>query len=932
MVPTLQCGLLRSNFCLAMGTLRYGPSLSRVSDASGELRLDFLGNRARHFRVVVELHGEGGAPLRHGAQVAHIAEHVGERHHRVDDVGVAAHVLALDLPAPRVEVADDRAGIVLRGHHLDLHDRLEQHGRALLQGLAQRRAGADFERERRRIDVVVFAVDQRHLEIDHREAGEHAGAEHRLEALLDAGDVLLRHRSADDLILELEAAGRRQRLGDDLDLRELAGAAGLLLVRVIDRDLLGDLLAIGHLRRADIGLDLVGALEDVDLDVEVKLAHALEDGLAGLLVGRDPERGVLGHQLGERDAELLLVGLGLRLDRDLDHRIGELHLLQDHLLLRIAQRVAGAHVLEARQRDDVTGIGFLDVLAIVRVHQQHAADALLPLLGRVHHAGAAFEPTGIDAAEGDGADEGIVHDLEGEHRQRLAVGRVAHDLVALAVDALDRRHVERRRQIVDDRVEQRLNALVLEGGAAQHRKECTGDHGLADELLEGRLVGLLALEIGGRRVIIELDRGLDQLFAIFLGLMEHVGRYVDVVIVGAEILVVPHHALHAHQIDDALELLLGADRKLDRYRLGAEPINDVLEALEEVRADLVHLVGEDDARDLVFVALTPDRFGLRLDALVAVEHAYRAVEHAQRAFDLDREVDVSGRVDDVEPMLFGVGRPERRGRGRGYCDAALLLLRHEVHGRGAFVDLTDLVALAGVIEDPLSPRRLARIDVGHDAEVAVVLDGMTAGHANWVLDLSCWPSPAVVRKCPIGLGHAVRILALLDGVSPAVGRIEQLRREPLRHRLLVALARGRDDPADTERLPAGGSHLDRHLIGGAADTPRAHLDRRHHIVERLLEHRDRILFGLALDDLERAIDDALGHRLLAGAHDRVHELRDHQVPEFRVRVDLSLLGTVAAGHRVSLSLPLGFPGSRCASGIYAKRPNYLGRFAPYLER
>ena len=44
----------------------------------------------------------------------------------------------------------------------------------------------------------------------------------------------------------------------------------------------------------------------------------------------------------ERDAELLLVGLGLRLDRDLDDRLGEFHLLEDHRLVRIAQRIAGA--------------------------------------------------------------------------------------------------------------------------------------------------------------------------------------------------------------------------------------------------------------------------------------------------------------------------------------------------------------------------------------------------------------------------------------------------------------------------------------------------------------------------------------------------------------------------------------------------------------
>jgi hypothetical protein len=81
-------------------------------------------------------------------------------------------------------------------------------------------------------------------------------------------------------------------------------------------------------------------------------------------------------------------------------------------------------------------------------------------------------------------------------------------------------------------------------------------------------------------------------------------------------------------------------------------------------------------------------------------------------------------------MLSRFVLPERRGRGRGNRDAALLLLLHEIHGRGAVMHLADLVALAGVIEDPLGRRRLPGIDVGHDAEIAVVLDGMAAGHAK----------------------------------------------------------------------------------------------------------------------------------------------------------------------------------------------------------
>src|SRR5262249_46565497 len=84
----------------------------------------------------------------------------------------------------------------------------------------------------------------------------------------------------------------------------------------------------------------------------------------------------------------------------------------------------------------------------------------------------------------------------------------------------------------------------------------------------------------------------------------------------------------------------------------------------------------------------------------------------------------AGGVDDVETLAV----PERGGRSRSDGDAALLLLLHPVHRRGTFVHFADLVALAGVIEDALGRGGLPGVDMPHDTEVTVVLDGMLAGH------------------------------------------------------------------------------------------------------------------------------------------------------------------------------------------------------------
>jgi len=98
-------------------------------------------------------------------------------------------------------------------------------------------------------------------------------------------------------------------------------------------------------------------------------------------------------------------------------------------------------------------------------------------------------------------------------------------------------------------------------------------------------------------------------------------------IFGAERLFVPNHADHAHEIDDALEPA-SARSQLQRDRLGAETIDDVLEALEII-APILSILLQNTMRGTYIgrPAAIPSRSAApRLDW---IEHAYRAVEHAQ---------------------------------------------------------------------------------------------------------------------------------------------------------------------------------------------------------------------------------------------------------------------------------------------------------------
>ena len=211
-------------------------------------------------------------------------------------------------------------------------------------------------------------------------------------------------------------------------------------------------------------------------------------------------------------------------------------------------------------------------------------------------------------------------------------------------------------------------------------------------------------------------------------------------------LVLVDDRLHVDQVDDAPEVGLRADRQLDRHRVRAQAVDHRLHALLEVRADAVHLVDVGDPRDVVLVGLAPHRLGLRLDAGDRVEQRDRAVEHAQRALDLDREVDVAGRVDDVDPVVG----PLAGGRGRRDRDAALLLLLHPVHRGGALVDLAHLVGATGVVQDALGRRRLARVDVGHDPDVPGVLEAELSRHLNLSFRAKKGPIRAQVLLTEVG--------------------------------------------------------------------------------------------------------------------------------------------------------------------------------------
>ena len=178
--------------------------------------------------------------------------------------------------------------------------------------------------------------------------------------------------------------------------------------------------------------------------------------------------------------------------------------------------------------------------------------------------------------------------------------------------------------------------------------------------------------------------------------------------------------------DDRLEDLGDAGAVLGR---GEDHLlaGDRQDALELLHDDLrlgrrqVDLVEDRDDRQALAHREVDVGQGLGLDALGRVDDEDRPLAGLEAAADLVAEVDVAGRVDEVEAVDQAVVRGVLEADGPGLDRDALLALEvHRVEDLAGHLPGLDRVRH---LEQPVGERGLAVIDVGDDREVAQALLG-----------------------------------------------------------------------------------------------------------------------------------------------------------------------------------------------------------------
>ncbi len=375
-------------------------------------------------------------------------------------------------------------------------------------------------------------------------------------------------------------------------------------------------------------------------------------------------------------------------------------------------------VLELGDSADVSRVQLSDGGLLFALQDLELSDPLLGLTGAVHVRGVGVERAGEDAEERDAPREGIGHRLEDERRDGGAVGAGHLDGV-VALLPFERRALIRRRHELHDRVEGEVTADVVRSRTEDDRKDLAGED-LPLEALDQLFLGEPALlEEALHERVVALGDLFDELLARLIRLLAQVrGDLLDAQFSGP-VRLVPVQ-LHRDEIDRAAEVLLLADRDLDRDDALPELPLERLDRAFSGGALAVHFVDDEHRRERELAGELPDLLGADLDPGHAADDDGGGVDHAQSALRFHQEDPEARRVQQVDLVIlpFGVGE------GAGNRVLPLDLVGVEVGDRGAVQDAPEAGHGSGVEQELRDERRLARVVVTDESDIANLISSV----------------------------------------------------------------------------------------------------------------------------------------------------------------------------------------------------------------
>ncbi|MNI12800.1 hypothetical protein D3C73_659960 [compost metagenome] len=134
---------------------------------------------------------------------------------------------------------------------------------------------------------------------------------------------------------------------------------------------------------------------------------------------------------------------------------------------------------------------------------------------------------------------------------------------------------------------------------------------------------------------------------------------------------------------------------------------------------------------MILISLSPNCFGLRLNAFFSAEHSNCSVQYTQGTLYLNGKVNVPRGINNINAVTF----PSSGRSGGSNRNSTLLFLFHPVHRCCTFVHFTDFVYFTCIVKNPLCCCCLTSINMCHDPDITCIFQGELSCHGLCLLSI-----------------------------------------------------------------------------------------------------------------------------------------------------------------------------------------------------
>ncbi len=493
---------------------------------------------------------------------------------------------------------------------------------------------------------MVGAVDKPHTDIDYRIAGEHPFLHRFADPLFDGRDILFGNDTAKDFIFKQKAFSR-QRLQLQKNMTVLPPAAGLFFMLAFDLGPPFDGLLVGHLRRGESNFHPKFLGQTADDDLEVELSQAGDNGLPGFRTPLQAESGIFLEKTGKAAADLFLVSLCLRLHRKRDHRSGKIDGRKLKRIAPIAKRIAGGSLLELGHSSNITGHDLLHGDLIFPAHGKHLPDPLIFTLVGVVGLRVGVEHSRVDPEVVDPADIGVGQGLVDQGGKGLLRRRFPDKLLSVIRESSrDLTPIGRRGEKIFHKIKQHGAAQVGGGGGTEYRSNLAGEDAAAQTLPELSSIQCFTLQIFQEQFIVRLGDRFDQFLPHLSSRFAQLLR--DLLLLRFFPVIREQIRFFFNQIDDPLEVLLLADRKLHGNNIQPKITLQLLHSAIKIGIFPIKFVDHNNPGQAEFIGILPHLFSTHFYPGNSAYHHHAAISHTQSADQIADKIKITGCIQKID--------------------------------------------------------------------------------------------------------------------------------------------------------------------------------------------------------------------------------------------------------------------------------------------